>query len=337
MSVSNCTTGHIFDRDYTLCIISRHTKCVHPYTNYQGNLPRKFSDLSNHIAVIPVGEDKDPAQTVEGNAPKDIDCTEEGVFPYPGNCNSYYTCVRNSDRTYHKSLFNCPANHYFNQTLDACLEADTTHFCATPEPECTSPGNYVMPGDCSEYYSCEKINGAWKKVYHLCTEGMMFGPVAQQCVAIGEEECVNGVITDDKVGEEEPELKPLGRSAETDVEEDVDIDETEDIEEIVEGIVVGSSDSEQGSFRTKRSTTVTKSTSRSEQTSTGNQGSSTATESSGGSQSSSNSGLGNSGGTSTAGTEETDDYDDLSMEANAGHYKFTTRKSTTRTQGTKGK
>lgn len=120
------------------------------------------------------------AMAAEPAATKEFNCEEEGFFPDPDDCHSYYRCT-NTLSAKHESCFRWT---YFHPIIKGCSiggcsiwtnpsrfglpEANTTTN-VSEQFQCPTVGQFPDPKDCRSYYSC---NSKLKPQRYLCFFGI---------------------------------------------------------------------------------------------------------------------------------------------------------------------
>ncbi|KAG8188925.1 hypothetical protein JTE90_014977 [Oedothorax gibbosus] len=141
------------------------------------------------------------------------DCTEQGFFRCPDDCNKFYRCVENEEGGGLKRYnFTCPEGLIFDENNKRCdfpseqLTCDTessttssssdatTPASGTTSPEtsetsstgssseCTEEGYFRDPNDCSKYYRClDEGDGTFTREDFSCAEGEVFDEEMRYC------------------------------------------------------------------------------------------------------------------------------------------------------------
>jgi hypothetical protein len=114
---------------------------------------------------------------------------EDGFFPNPEDCHSFYVCFNEE-----ALLVPCPNGLAFNPDTDTCDLPEMVPSCkpagTNPPPPVTRPtpppggfvcpkddGLYANPDDCFSYYAC--VDG--DAIVEPCPDGLAFNPVLEAC------------------------------------------------------------------------------------------------------------------------------------------------------------
>lgn len=112
---------------------------------------------------------------------KPAECTINGRFPLPGNCNKYVLCLW-TPNGYEQLIHDCPLNEVFDpqsgrcsENQSACLNGNVDGFT------CSQVGTFVATEDKKKFYMCVMNNGKIIPISLRCPMMTVFDEVAQRC------------------------------------------------------------------------------------------------------------------------------------------------------------
>lgn len=198
-----CPDGLIFD--------DKNKKCDWPSSELTCDSDSSSTTSSYESSTTSTTQSSTTRSETSSSASTTKECTEEGFFRDPDDCSKYYRCIDEGDGTFTREDYSCADDEVFDEEMRYCNRKDLAPPCdgsqttsggsqSTTErsttstqsstqsstksgesSECTQPGFFRCPEDCTKFYRCVEEDGSLVRYDFHCPDGLIFDEKNDKC------------------------------------------------------------------------------------------------------------------------------------------------------------